>query len=76
MSCWVGIWMVSICGLPGCSTASWYVSPTPSVSGFGRSRPNLDGFALLGLYARARAADLAAECRELAAEQRAKGGKD
>ncbi len=24
--------------------------------------PNLDGFALLGLYARARAADLAAEC--------------
>jgi hypothetical protein len=24
--------------------------------------PNLDGFALLGLYARARAADLAADC--------------
>ena len=27
--------------------------------------PNLDGFALLGLYARARAADLAAECGEI-----------
>jgi hypothetical protein len=28
-------------------------------------QPGLDGFALLGLYARARAADLAAECAEL-----------
>ena len=28
--------------------------------------PRLDGFALLGLYARARAADLAAECGEVA----------
>jgi len=28
-------------------------------------QPALDGFALLGLYARARAADLAAECAEL-----------
>lgn len=27
--------------------------------------PNLDAFALLGLYARARAADLAAECGEI-----------
>src|SRR5471030_1010356 len=27
--------------------------------------PNLDGFALLGLYARARAADLAAECGDI-----------
>ncbi len=27
--------------------------------------PNLDGLALLGLYARARAADLAAECGEI-----------
>ena len=27
--------------------------------------PNLDGFALLGLYARARAADLAAQCGEI-----------
>jgi hypothetical protein len=27
--------------------------------------PNLDGFALLGLYARARAADLAADCGEI-----------
>ena len=30
-------------------------------------QPGLDGFALLGLYARARAADLAAECAELLA---------
>ena len=30
--------------------------------------PNLDGFALLGLYARARAADLAAECGEILRE--------
>ena len=28
-------------------------------------QPGLDGFALLGLYARARAADLAAECGEI-----------
>ena len=28
-------------------------------------QPGLDGYALLGLYARARAADLAAECAEL-----------
>ena len=27
--------------------------------------PNLDGFALLGLYARARAADLAAQCGQI-----------
>ena len=27
--------------------------------------PNLDGFSLLGLYARARAADLAADCGEI-----------
>jgi hypothetical protein len=27
--------------------------------------PNLDGYALLGLYARARAADLAAECGQI-----------
>ena len=27
--------------------------------------PNLDGFALLGLYARARAADLAADCGQI-----------
>jgi hypothetical protein len=30
--------------------------------------PNLDGFALLGLYARARAADLAAECGQILRE--------
>ena len=30
-----------------------------------RLEPNLDAFALLGLYARARAADLAAECGEI-----------
>ena len=30
--------------------------------------PNLDAFALLGLYARARAADLAAECGEIVEE--------
>jgi hypothetical protein len=32
--------------------------------------PNLDAFALLGLYARARAADLAAQCGEIAQELR------
>jgi hypothetical protein len=31
--------------------------------------PDLDGFALLGLYARARAADLAADCGEILREQ-------
>jgi hypothetical protein len=39
--------------------------------------PNLDGFALLGLYARARAADLAAECGAIireTASTTAKGG--
>jgi hypothetical protein len=33
--------------------------------------PNLDAFALLGLYARARAADLAAECGEIFREAKA-----
>ena len=38
-------------------------------------QPGLDGFALLGLYARARAADLAAECAEIYRETSSTSGK-
>ncbi len=35
--------------------------------------PNLDGYALLGLYARARAADLAADCGQILQQAKATG---
>ena len=56
---------LSIFVLPGCSTASLSTLPSPTLAAVHALQPGLDGFALLGLYARAPAADLAAECAEL-----------